>query len=166
MFFLNPFVWPHPGHQVLPFGPENGPRSLALKLFWVVRILLCIVSFGVTGETTGQREGTRQYVTCPNRQYVAQVVKQYVAVHLCAHKKTASLLSLSPPGCHQLAPDALAQRRFTAWSGRRGSNPRQPAWKAVCCMITARLLPIGSASASSTHSRSIRTADIVCCPQY
>src|SRR6266702_1375764 len=26
--------------------------------------------------------------------------------------------------------EGLAQRRFTAWSGRRGSNPRQPAWKA------------------------------------
>src|SRR2546426_11464145 len=40
------------------------------------------------------------------------------------------LLSPSPFGCHQLAPEGLAQRRFTVWSGRRGSNPRQPAWKA------------------------------------
>src|SRR6266571_6607517 len=47
----------------------------------------------------------------------------------CA-KQNRPLLFPSPFGCHQLAPEALAQRRFTAWSGRRGSNPRQPAWKA------------------------------------
>jgi hypothetical protein len=64
------------------------------------------------------------------RQHVACVARQNVAVRLFAHYKTVPLLLPSPFGCHQLAPEALAQRRFTAWSGRRGSNPRQPAWKA------------------------------------
>ena len=53
------------------------------------------------------------------------------------------LLFPSPFGCHQLAPEGLAQRRFTAWSGRRGSNPRQPAWKAGGCVIAVRSVYIG-----------------------
>src|SRR3989441_12254524 len=44
------------------------------------------------------------------------------------------------PACLQTAYEAFPERRFRAWSGRRGSNPRQPAWKAGCHKITARLL--------------------------
>src|SRR6266487_6419227 len=36
----------------------------------------------------------------------------------------------SLPACLQTAYEALPERRFLTWSGRRGSNPRQPAWKA------------------------------------
>jgi hypothetical protein len=32
--------------------------------------------------------------------------------------------------CHQAACEALREGRLIEWSGRRGSNPRQPAWKA------------------------------------
>src|SRR5690242_13480702 len=58
------------------------------------------------------------------------MTRQNVAVRLLAHNKTAFLLTPSPFGCHQLAPEVLAQRRSIHKSGRRGSNPRQPAWKA------------------------------------
>jgi hypothetical protein len=40
------------------------------------------------------------------------------------------LWSPSLPAYLQTAYEALPERRFKKWSGRRGSNPRQPAWKA------------------------------------
>src|SRR5690242_14926158 len=64
-------------------------------------------------------------------------------MHLFAKSKTASLLSFSPVGCSQLPIEVPAKRRCTAWSGRRGSNPRQPAWKAGCHDFAARFLYIG-----------------------
>src|SRR6266566_2702083 len=36
----------------------------------------------------------------------------------------------SLPACLQTAYEAFPERRLFIWSGRRGSNPRQPAWKA------------------------------------
>ena len=89
-------------------------------------------------------------------------LRQDVTVRLLTHKKTASLLAVSAPGCHQAASDRLAQRRSIPGSGRRDSNPRQPAWKAVCHVIAARLLYSGSESTSSTYNHSYCTADIVC----
>src|SRR6266567_8116053 len=56
--------------------------------------------------------------------------RQDVAARFFAQYKTVPLHSPSPLGCHQTASEALLERRFTDWSGRRGSNPRQPAWKA------------------------------------
>src|SRR5690349_18501934 len=46
--------------------------------------------------------------------------RQGVAARLFAHGKTASLLAVSLPGCHQAACDRPAQRRSIHWSGRRG----------------------------------------------
>src|SRR5579864_3076003 len=66
--------------------------------------------------------------------------RQGVAARLLIHRKTASLLALSLPGCSQAACDRPAQRRSIRESGRRGSNPREPAWKAGCHEIDARLL--------------------------
>src|SRR5436305_13095518 len=57
-------------------------------------------------------------------------MRQDVAVHLFAHHKTACLLTLTPLACHEAACREPVKRRFMRWSGRRGSNPRQPAWKA------------------------------------
>jgi hypothetical protein len=57
-------------------------------------------------------------------------MRQDVAVHLFAHHKTACLLTLSPLACHEAACSEPVKRRFISWSGRRGSNPRQPAWEA------------------------------------
>src|SRR2546430_3586645 len=54
-------------------------------------------------------------------------LRQDVAAHLFAHHKTACLLTLSPLACHEAACSEPVKRRFNAWSGRRGSNPRQPA---------------------------------------
>src|SRR5438105_15193159 len=51
-------------------------------------------------------------------------------MHLLTQHKTACLLTLSPLACHEAACGEPVKRRFNAWSGRRGSNPRQPAWKA------------------------------------
>ncbi len=56
--------------------------------------------------------------------------RQDVAVHVFAQHKTVSLLAISLPGYRQAACDRPAQRRSIRGSGRRGSNPRQPAWKA------------------------------------
>ncbi len=62
----------------------------------------------------------------------------------------------------EAAYQAPGERRLRKKSGRRDSNPRQPAWKAVCHMIAARLLYCGSESTSSTYNHSCCTVDIVC----
>ncbi len=49
--------------------------------------------------------------------------------HLC-RQQNRLLWSPSLPACLQTAYEALPERRLFTWSGRRGSNPRQPAWKA------------------------------------
>ncbi len=56
--------------------------------------------------------------------------RQDVAARLFTKNKTATLLSLSPLACHEAACSGLAKRRSIKRSGRRGSNSRQPAWKA------------------------------------
>jgi hypothetical protein len=66
-------------------------------------------------------------------------MRQDVAVHLFAHHKTACLLTLSPLACHEAASGELVKRRFREKSGRRDSNPRQPAWKAGT--LPTELLP-------------------------
>src|SRR5258706_15284795 len=70
-------------------------------------------------------------------------MRQDVAVPLFAHHKTACLLTLSPLACHEAASGEPVKRRFMRWSGRRGSNPRQPAWEADRREIAARLLSSG-----------------------
>src|SRR6266566_8731241 len=70
-------------------------------------------------------------------------MRQDVAAHLFTHHKTACLLTLSPLACHKAACSEPVKRRFRAWSGRRDSNPRQPAWKAGGRRIADRFLYIG-----------------------
>src|SRR4051794_38705957 len=65
--------------------------------------------------------------------------RQDVAAHLFAHHKTACLLTLSPLACHEAACSEPVKRRFIGKSGRRDSNPRQPAWKAGT--LPTELLP-------------------------
>ena len=65
-------------------------------------------------------------------------MRQDVAVHVFAHHKTACLLTASPLACHEAAAGEPVKRRFREKSGRRDSNPRQPAWKADRRKITAR----------------------------
>jgi hypothetical protein len=96
--------------------------------------------------------------------------RQDVAVHVSVHKNTVSLLSLTLPGCRQAACDRPAQRRSIRWSGRRGSNPRQPAWKAGGRKITACLAQTaatgcltGALSFSRTHDKSFHML-ISCLP--
>ena len=67
-------------------------------------------------------------------------MRQDVAARLLTHKNIVPLLAQTLPGCRQAAYSRLAKRRCTTWSGRRDSNPRQPAWKAVCHKFAARLL--------------------------
>ena len=54
-------------------------------------------------------------------------------------KHNRLLCRLSPFGCHKTASEALPERRFSQESGRRDSNPRQPAWKAGT--LPTELLP-------------------------
>jgi hypothetical protein len=69
--------------------------------------------------------------------------RQDVAARLLTHKNIAPLLAQTLPGCRQAAYSRLAKRRCTNGSGRRDSNPRQPAWKAGCYKIVAHLIYIG-----------------------
>jgi hypothetical protein len=73
-------------------------------------------------------------------------MRQDVAAHVSTHKNIVSLLAESQPGCRQTASHRPAKRRCKQESGRRGSNPRQPAWKAVTYKNTARLLYISQRS--------------------
>src|SRR5579883_1269608 len=93
--------------------------------------------FLVAGSLPYRQEGKRQNVTVAKqdvahscRQDVACFARQDVAARLFAQKNIACLLPSSPPGCSQRASEVPAKRRCTLGSGRRGSNPRQPAWKA------------------------------------
>src|SRR5258708_17326596 len=70
-------------------------------------------------------------------------MRQDVAAHLFTQHKTACLLTLSPLACRKAACSEPVKRRFRAWSGRRDSNPRQPAWKADRREITGRLFSSG-----------------------
>jgi hypothetical protein len=79
--------------------------------------------------------------------------RQGVAARLFAHGKTVSLLAVSLPGCSQAASDRPAQRRSIRGSGRRDSNPRQPAWKADRRNNAARLLSYGPRRAFTNHVR-------------
>ncbi len=65
--------------------------------------------------------------------------RQDVAANLLTQHKTACLLTLLPLACHKAAYREPVKRRFIDESGRRGSNPRQPAWKAGRREIDARL---------------------------
>jgi hypothetical protein len=61
----------------------------------------------------------------------------------CAYLRTQEnrlLWSPSLPACLQTAYEAFPERRSMCWSGRRDSNPRQPAWKAGRREIAARFL--------------------------
>src|SRR5207302_1642359 len=88
-------------------------------------------------------------------------LRQDVAAHLFAHHKTACLLTLSPLACHQAACSEPVKRRFRQKSGRRDSNPRQPAWKAgtlpsllgVLAPFVFRLKSLPSCLIGSRHTR-------------
>ncbi len=87
----------------------------------------------------------RDWCSRPQQGRLSLGSRQDVAVSLCTNKNIVSLLSQTLPGCHQAACNWLAERRCKRWSGRWGSNPRQPAWKAGSCTIGARSLYIGLA---------------------
>ena len=76
-------------------------------------------------------------------------MRQDVAGHLFAHHKTACLLTLSPLACHEAACGEPVKRRFNAWSGRRDSNPRQPAWKAGILLLSLAMDQSDTSSSSS-----------------
>jgi hypothetical protein len=59
------------------------------------------------------------------------------------HEKNRRLACSSLLASFQAACEALRERRFRCESGRRDSNPRQPAWKAGGCALAARLIYIG-----------------------
>jgi hypothetical protein len=94
----------------------------------------------------------RQDVTCIEVGCHAKM-RQDVAARIVTHKNIVPLLALILPGCRQAASHRLAKRRCTSWSGRRDSNPRQPAWKADRREITARLLSSSFRRAFSYRTR-------------
>src|SRR3989440_7490757 len=98
----------------------------------------------VLEERPGQKRRKRDTCSGQRKIFVRQCAKwQDVAVHLFTQHKTACLLTLSPLACHEAACSEPVKRRFMRWSGRRGSNPRQPAWKAGT--LPTELLPHSSA---------------------
>ena len=100
-------------------------------------------------EVVAQRAGCPQLLKAGGR----AKSRQGVAAHTLAHRKTAPLLAVSLPGSSQAASDRPAQRRSIRWSGRRGSNPRQPAWKADGRKIAARLSSSAFRRAFTNHVR-------------
>jgi hypothetical protein len=64
--------------------------------------------------------------------------------------------------CHELACQAHRVRRSKKKSGRRDSNPRQPAWKAGTYSNTARLVQIGLTGRFIGHPSCIRMIDKSC----
>src|SRR5712692_6196946 len=89
-------------------------------------------------------------------------LRQDVAAHLFAHHKTACLLTLSPLACHEAAASEPVKRRFMHWSGRRDSNPRQPAWKAGCHTIAASLLRTGLTGSCIPYTSNVSGPDKRC----
>src|SRR6266699_1397393 len=134
--------------MILCWSGASSPHVLRLLVCTLVLVLSSVfASFWLLmgREATRRRYGLRQDVAYLRRQDVAAKKagcrvpvkagcraksRQDVAARLFAHKKTASLLAVSLPGCSQTACDRPAQRRSIHKSGRRDSNPRQPAWKA------------------------------------
>ncbi len=55
-----------------------------------------------------------------------------------------------------------AKRRCTIWSGRRGSNPRQPAWKAGCHSLAASLLRTGLTGSCIPYTSNMSIPDKRC----
>ncbi len=108
-------------------------------------------SFGARGRMSRLRVGRMsrvpgQDVTPWQRQDVTCIeagcrlkTRQDVAARLLTHKNIVPLLTITLPGCRQAASDRPAKRRCKEWSGRRDSNPRQPAWKAGT--LPTELLP-------------------------
>ena len=71
------------------------------------------------------------------------------------HRKNRRLELSSLLAFYQTACEALRERRSKGWSGRRDSNPRQPAWKAGCHTITARFTSSGSTSGFCVPARCV-----------
>jgi hypothetical protein len=63
----------------------------------------------------------------------------------------------------QAACQAHREGRLREKSGKRGSNPRQPAWKADCHTITVWLLSNGSTGQFTAHLCYSRVSDRECC---
>ena len=105
-----------------------------------------LIDLKKTGRRYSCETGCRMFAKAgghaPNEAGCHPKTRQGVAVHVCAHKNTVSLLAVSLPSCRHAAYDRLAQRRSVRWSGRWGSNPRQPAWKAGGYNFAARLVYI------------------------
>ncbi len=132
-------------------------------------------AFGARGRMSRLRVGRRsqatgQDVTLPHRQDVTRIeagchleTRQDVAARLFAHKNIAPLLAQTLPGCRQAACSRLAQRRCKNGSGRRDSNPRQPAWKAGGCKITACLSQTATTGCLTGAPSFSRTHDKSCC---
>jgi len=85
--------------------------------------------------------------------------------HLC-RQQNRLLWSPSLPACLQTAYEALPERRLFTWSGRRGSNPRQPAWKADGHRIAASFLQNGSGSAFIHFNCDPRTSEADSRPHF
>src|SRR6266699_1247119 len=96
------------------------------------------------------------------RQDVSPKLRQDVAAHLFTQHKTACLLTLSPLACHEAACSEPVKRRFNAWSGRRGSNPRQPAWKAGCHTLAASLLRTALTGSCIPYTSNVSVSDKRC----
>ncbi len=80
---------------------------------------------------------TRQDVAHERRHAFHQIGGQDVVVRFFPHTKR----SLFPASSSELAYEADGERQMWAKSGRRDSNPRQPAWKAGT--LPTELLPHG-----------------------
>ncbi len=77
--------------------------------------------------------------------------RQVVVERFLSMNTWVSLPALIPLIALNRLVDGLQGDEMYQKSGRRDSNPRQPAWKALCRTIAARFLSIGSRRALSNH---------------
>jgi hypothetical protein len=76
------------------------------------------------------------------------------AAQTCITRSTRPSTPTSPPGTRVLpaAAPAVSPARCEGWSGRRGSNPRPTAWKAVTLPLSySRLRRFGTATSCLTR---------------
>ncbi len=110
------------------------------------------------GNGQGSRAANSLIVAKAVGKSVRSRARQDVAMYLFAQHKTVSLLAVTSLACLQAASHEPVKRRFTSWSGRRGSNPRQPAWKAGTLPLSySRML----ATDGTGRGARTRTADLL-----
>jgi hypothetical protein len=88
--------------------------------------------------------------------------RQVLVGGFCENTKNRRLGLSSLLAAYQAACEGLRERQLKKWSGRRGSNPRQPAWEAGGCKITTCLAQTATTGCLKSASSFLRTYEKSC----